>query len=144
MKVEQVAVFLENKSGRLAEISNALQIGGLNILGLSLADTVDFGILRMIVDDPARAVSLLKKEGFTVSSNAVVAVEVDDQPGGLNFILQIIKDQGLNLEYMYHCTSKSAGVARMIFRFEEPDLAAEILRQSGVGVLQAQDIYSNR
>ncbi len=144
MKVEQVAVFLENKSGRLAEISQVLQTGGINIFGLSLADTVDFGILRLVVSEPDRAVSLLKEEGFTVSSNEVVAAEVSDQPGGLNRILQIIKDQGLNLEYMYHCTSKSTSVARMIFRFEEPDQAGDILRQSGVIVLQAQDIYSNQ
>lgn len=90
MKVEQLSIFLENKAGRLAEVTQTLKEAGINIRALSLADTSDFGILRLIVDDTAKAEAVLKKGGFTVGRTFVVGVVVDDNPGGLNAILEIL------------------------------------------------------
>src|SRR5512142_2297213 len=100
MKVEQISVFIENKSGRLAEIARLLGDAGVNIRALSLADTSDFGILRLIVNDREKAKTFLKEKGFTVSKTDVVAVEVPDRPGGLSSILQTLDSEKINVEYM--------------------------------------------
>ena len=100
MRVEQLAVFLENKAGRLAEVTEILEATGINIRALSLADTSDFGVLRMIVDDTVSAGEALKNGGFTVAVINVVAVEVSDQPGGLHQILKLMATSGVNVEYM--------------------------------------------
>ena len=101
MRVEQISIFLENKAGRLAEVSRVLSEAGVNIRALSLADTSDFGILRLIVDNNDRAKEVLKERGFTVGKTDVVAVEVEDRPGGLSRILDILSRQNINVEYMY-------------------------------------------
>lgn len=142
MKVEQIAVFIENRSGRLADVSHILAGEGINIRALSLADTVDFGILRLVVNDTARARQVLKENGFTVATTPVVAVEVSDRPGGLDTILQIIKDAELNVEYMYAFTTQSNNMALLIFRFDEPDGAIGALQQAGVRILSGEEVYS--
>ncbi|MDR2694960.1 MAG: ACT domain-containing protein, partial [Deltaproteobacteria bacterium] len=101
MKVEQLSIFLENKTGRLAEVTRTLGKAGINIRALSLADTSEFGILRLIVDNREKAKSALKEQGFTVGRTQVVAVRVDDRPGGLDDILQLLSDRSINVEYMY-------------------------------------------
>lgn len=101
MRVEQISVFLENRAGRLAEITRVLGEAGVNIRALSLADTSDFGILRLIVSDNDKAKAALKERGFTVGKTNVVAVEVEDKPGGLNRILELLSNQSINVEYMY-------------------------------------------
>ncbi|HBG19604.1 MAG TPA: amino acid-binding protein, partial [Desulfobulbaceae bacterium] len=100
MLVEQIAVFLENKSGRLAEITSILADNDINIRALSVADTADFGILRLIVDKVERAKTVLRENGFTVGKTQVIAVEVEDKTGGLANVLQCIKKAGINVEYM--------------------------------------------
>ncbi len=95
MKVKQVAVFLENKSGRLADISHCLATAGINIRALSLADTADFGILRIVADDTDKAQKVLKEQGFTVGLTDLVAVAAEDRPGGLDKILQVVSKTGL-------------------------------------------------
>ena len=142
MKVEQISIFLENKAGRLAEVTNILAGAGINIKALSLADTSEFGILRLIVDDYEKAQTELKAKGFTVGKTGVVAVEVDHTPGGLNSILQILEKSGINVEYMYGFPHQSAA-AIIIFRFDRSELAVEVLRQNGVRVFSANDIYGN-
>src|SRR5512133_1303085 len=99
MKVEQISIFIENKSGRLAEVSRILGEDNINIRALSLADTSDFGILRLIVNDCEKAKAVLKDKGFTVSKTEVVAVEVPDRPGGLSSILQTLDAVQINVEY---------------------------------------------
>ena len=117
MKVDQIAIFLENKSGRLAEITSILAEKGINIRAMSLADTADFGILRLIVNDTESARNILKDNGFTVGTTEVVVVEVADKPGGLASVLQTIKEGGLNIEYMYAFTQKSGETGLIIFRY---------------------------
>jgi len=140
MKAEQISIFLENKSGRLAEVTDILARNNINIRALSLADTADFGIFRLIVSDPARATALLKEGGFTVGGNEVVAVVVPDRPGGLAGILGTLRGKDINVEYMYAFVQKSEGNAVLIFRFDDADKAIEVLRRSGVRVLSGEEM----
>jgi len=142
MRVEQIAVFLENKSGRLAEITSVLAEKGINIRALSVADTADFGILRLIVDKVEIAEQVLRANGFTVGKTNVIAVEVPDRTGGLATVLKCIKEAGLNVEYMYAFVNKTGENAVLIFRFEKMDLAIEALQKDGFTILKSQEIYN--
>ena len=142
MKVEQISIFIENKSGRLAEISRILCESGINIRALSLADTSDFGILRLIVNDVEKAKSVLKGSGFTVNKTEVVAVEVPDRPGGLSHILNVLDSGHINVEYMYAFGERSGGNAVIVFRFDDTDKAIEALTGSGVHILEGERLYS--
>ena len=142
MKVDQLAVFLENKSGRLAAITKALSDNSINIRALSVADTADFGILRLIVDDTDKATRVLKEGGFTVGKTDVIAVEVADKPGGLGRVLSVLHEAGLNVEYMYAFVEKSAENAVLIFRFDDPDIAITILQNAGIRILTGQEVRS--
>jgi hypothetical protein len=140
MRVEQIAVFLENKSGRLAEITATLADNGVNIRALSVADTADFGILRLIVDDVEKAKTVLKANGFTVGVTNVIAVEVADRSGGLAKVLKTIEKAGLNVEYMYAFVNRSGENAVLIFRFDETDRAIAALQQDGFTILSGAQI----
>jgi len=142
MKVEQISIFLENKSGRLAEVTGILAAAGVNIRALSLADTAEFGILRLIVDQNDQAKQALKDGGFTVGKTEVVALEVPDRPGGLAQILRALDVAGINVEYMYAFVQRSGDNAILIVRFEEPDTAIEALTRAGVRVLKGQELYA--
>ena len=140
MRVEQIAFFLENKSGRLAEITAILADNGINIRALSVADTADFGILRLIVDKVELAKTVLKENGFTVGKTNVLAVEVPDRTGGLATVLKSIEAAGLNVEYMYAFVNKTGENAVLIFRFEEMDKAIASLQQGGFTLLSGEQI----
>ncbi len=142
MKVEQISVFIENKSGRLAEVTRLLGDAGVNIRALSLADTSDFGILRLIVNDREKAKTVLKENGFTVSKTEVVAVEVPDRPGGLSQILQTLDSNSINVEYMYAFVERCGENAVIIFRFDETDKAIQALQDKGFTVLAGERLYS--
>jgi hypothetical protein len=142
MKVEQISIFLENKSGRLAEVAGILAAAGVNIRALSLADTAEFGILRLIVDQNDRAKRALTDGGFTVGKTEVVALEVADRPGGLAHILGALDRAGINVEYMYAFVHRSGDNAILIVRFEEPDSAIQALTQAGVRVLKGHELYA--
>jgi hypothetical protein len=142
MKVEQISIFLENKSGRLAEVTKILGDGGVNIRALSLADTSDFGILRLIVNDTEKAKDILKKNNFTVGKTEVIAVEVPDRPGGLAHILDILRKQDINVEYMYAFVERSGKDAVIIFRFDDIDKAIATLTKNGIVVLPGEKVYA--
>ena len=142
MRVEQISVFLENKTGRLAEVTGILANAQVNIRALALADTSDFGVLRLIVDDTQRAKEALSEEGFTVGKTNVIAVEVPDIPGGLHRILELIDRSGINVEYMYAFVSQSGNNAVMIFRFDRTDDAIAVLRENHVKVIADKDLYA--
>ena len=131
MRAEQISIFLENKTGRLAEVTEILSQAGVNIRALSLADTSDFGVLRLIVDDNEKATSSLKERGFTVGKTNVVAVEVPDRPGGLFSILDLLSKGRVNVEYMYAFVRQSGEHAVMIFRFDNTDEAIKLLQENG-------------
>jgi hypothetical protein len=141
MKVEQISVFLENKAGRLAEVTKVLGEAGVNIRALSLADTTDFGILRLIVDQYDKAREILKQHGFTVGKTEVVAIEVPDRPGGLAWVLQILSDSDVNVEYMYAFVQHSGKNAVIIFRFDNLERAIELLQKQGVRIYSGEEVY---
>jgi hypothetical protein len=141
MKVEQISIFIENKSGRLAEVTRVLGEAGVNIRALSLADTSDFGILRLIVDKTDLAKAALKTRGFTVSKTEVVAVEVPDRPLGLHGILEILDRSRVNVEYMYAFVERCGENAVIIFRFDDPEEAIRVLTVNGVAVLEGERLY---
>ncbi|MFP5239341.1 MAG: ACT domain-containing protein [Acidobacteriota bacterium] len=142
MKVEQISIFLENRAGRLEEVTRILAENKISIRALSLADTSDFGILRLIVSDHEKAKKALKENGFTVGRTSVVAVEVDDQPGGLNAILQILSGGGVNVEYMYAFVQQSSKTAIIVFRFDKTDQAIELLQQKGLHIIPGDTLYN--
>lgn len=141
MIVQQISVFLENRIGRLAEVTEILGNSGINIRALSLADTADFGILRIIVDDVEKAIKILKEEGLTVGETDVVAVEVPDAPGGLAHLLGVLRDKQVNVEYMYAFVKAPAKSAIMIFRFENTEQALETLSKNNVRILPGAELY---
>ena len=142
MHVEQISIFIENKFGRLAEVTRILGDAGVNIRTLSLADTSDFGILRLIVNDTDKAKAVLKERGFTVSKTEVVAVEIPDRPGGLADILQALDTDGINVEYMYAFVERCGENAVMIFRFDETQKAIAALTGKGFTILPGERLYS--
>ncbi len=141
MKLEQISIFLENKPGGLSSVTKALRDANINIRALSLADTSDFGILRLIVNDVAKAKEILNASGFAVGRTNVVAVEVPDKPGGLHSILEALTDEGVNVEYMYAFVERSGENAVIIFRFDSTDSAIRILQEKGFKVLPGEKVY---
>jgi hypothetical protein len=141
MKVEQISIFLENKTGSLEEATRILKDAGINIRTLSLADTTDFGILRLIVNDVETASRVIKEQGLRVSRTTVVAVEVPDRPGGLHSILEVLTKNGINVEYLYAFVERSGENAVIIFRLDTPDRAIDILKQNGMTVLPGEKLY---
>jgi hypothetical protein len=142
MKVEQISVFLENKPGPLAEVTRILGESGVNIRALSLADTKDFGILRLIVNDNEKAKEVLDRKGFTVRKTEVVAVEVPDRPGGLAEILKVLSEAHINVEYLYAFVQQSGENAIIIFRFDETDRAITVLSGKKVRILEGKKVYA--
>jgi hypothetical protein len=142
VRAEQISIFLENKTGRLFEVTETLFEAGVNIRALSLADTSDFGVLRLIVDDNEKAKEALKARGFTVGKTSVVAVEVPDRPGGLHGILRALQQSGINVEYMYAFVQQSGSNAVMIFRFDNTDEALRVLKDAGVAVIEGARLYT--
>lgn len=142
MRVEQISVFLENKSGRLAEVTSVLAEAGINIRVLSIADASDFGVLRMIVNDNKKAEEVLKNNGFAMRKTDVVAVEVEDKPGGLNRILVILRKAEINVEYMYALMRQDEKNAIMIFRFDNLDEAVKLLEENGINVIDGSKVYT--
>ncbi|MFO7728721.1 MAG: ACT domain-containing protein [Desulfonatronovibrio sp.] len=142
MKVEQISIFLENRAGRLADVTRTLSEAGVNIRALSLADTTDFGILRLIVTDHEKAKKALKENGFTVGRTNVVAAEVEDKPGGLHFILSMLSENGINVEYMYAFVQQSGKNAVLIFRFDRTDEAIETLQKHGIRIIPGNELYN--
>jgi hypothetical protein len=141
MLIKQLSVFVENKKGRLSAITDILRKNNIDIRALSVADTKDFGILRLIVDDYQKAYDALKSEECLVSLTNVIAVSITDKPGGLADAMDILTEAGISVEYMYAFISKSAGAASVIFRVEDNDKATEVL--SGKFKLLSQSEVAN-
>jgi len=141
MKVEQISVFLENKPGTLEHATRVLKEANINIRTLSVAETADFGILRLIVNDVEKANKALKDNGFRVSKTPVVAVEVPDKPGGLHSIMEVVSKEGINVEYLYAFVEKSGQNAVIIFRFDNPERAIDVLLKNKFTVIPGNKLY---
>ncbi len=132
MTVKQISVFVENKAGRLAELTDYLNQHDIDMRALSIAEAEDFGIVRMIVDDAYKTSCVLKEAGYVVSITPVLAVEIPDEPGSLYKIMKILGDGGVNLEYTYAFLTRKQGTAYIILRVENNEKAVEILGKKGI------------
>jgi hypothetical protein len=142
MKSHQLSLFLENQPGQMIEPCRLLARAGIDIRTLSLADTRQFGILRVIVSDWQNAAVLLENAGYVVNVTEVVAIEVEDEPGGLAGLMAVFENSGINIEYMYAFPFGRQGRAVLIFRFDQPDAALERLRTAGINVVASVDVYN--
>ncbi|HBA62539.1 MAG TPA: acetolactate synthase [Lachnospiraceae bacterium] len=141
MTVKQISVFVENTAGKLAEFTEVLCKHNINMRALSLADTRDFGILRLIVDDSYTTACVLKEENYVFSITKVLAVAIPDEPGSLNKILGILGKNGINIEYTYAFNHKSQGMAYMIFRVEDNEKAIEVLNKEGIKIIDQDHLH---
>ena len=141
MTVKQLSVFIENKPGQLAEFTDVLNKNKIDMRALSLGETKDFGIVRVIVDDSYKAACVLKEEGYVFSITPVLAVEIPDEPGGLYKVLRIMGDNKVNLEYMYAFTSKKKHTAYMIFRVEDNERAMDVLYKNDIHLVAQDQLY---
>lgn len=138
----QLSVFLENRTGRAAEMARLLGETGHNLRALMIADTSEFGVVRILVDRPLAAREALEAAGFGVSTTRVVAVEVPDTPGALADVLDVLDGNGLNVEYAYAFAEPSGAGAANVFRIEEDGRAQQVLEAAGYRLLAAADIYA--
>ena len=138
---KQISVFLENKSGRLAHVTKVLGDAGINIRALSIADTSDFGILRLIVNDPVKAYKILREEGFTASETEVIAVRMPDSPGGLAAVLDQMSEENLNIEYLYAFLGMSGNEALVVFKVEDINKAKIAFNTKGIKFMEEQELY---
>lgn len=139
--IKQISVFVENKSGRLSDILNVIGKNGIDISALSIADTTDFGIVRMIVNDPDKAAEILKSNNLVVKVTDVIALAVADKPGGLAGEIKKLKNAGISIEYMYAFIGKSDKGALVIVRVENPEKALEVLKDENVTVVSPEEVY---
>lgn len=142
MLVKQISVFIENKAGRLADVATCLAKEGIDTRALSLADTTNFGVLRLIVDQPEKALETLQECNFAVSTTEVISVLVPDVPGGLAQVLEIFKEKEIDIEYMYAFIGKESEKAIVILRIDNPKEAIKNLKDSKIQMLQAEKVYS--
>ena len=141
MLVKQVSAFIENKAGRLNEIADVLAKSNIDISALTLADTTDYGIVRMIVCDPEKAVLALRDSGVICKITETLAVAIDDTPGGFAKALRTLTDNGIEIKYMYACISHEKGKALMIVSVEEPEKADMLISSTDAGKVNPSDIY---
>jgi hypothetical protein len=142
MKIHQLSLFLENQPGQMIEPCRLLARAGVNIRTLSLADTRQFGILRLIVSDWQNAAVLLENAGYVVNVTEVVAIEVGDEPGALANLMAVFENTGINIEYMYAFPFGRQDRAVLIFRFDQPDAAIARLQAAGINVVDSVDVYN--
>ena len=141
MKIQQLSIFVENKSGRLAEITEALAQSDIDIRAMSVADTSDFGIRRLIVDKPEEAVVAFREAGMTVSLTSVIAIGVHDKPGEFAKAVRLLADNDIDVEYIYAFISREKGKAFVILRVNDEDRAIDLLSKSGFTLLTAEEIH---
>ncbi|WP_125115073.1 ACT domain-containing protein [Agathobaculum sp. Marseille-P7918] len=140
MTVYQISVFLENRTGQLAEITQILADNQINMCAISIAETSDYGVLRLIVDQPQKTTSILLEKGFILSKTPVTAVMVPDRPGGLAPVLQLIAEGEIDVEYMYSLFTHKAGNAYMVFRVSDNEKFTALLSQNGIHVADRQEL----
>ena len=140
MTIPQISVFLENKAGQLADITGILSQNQVNMRAINIAETTDYGVLRLIVDDAAKASSILLEKGFILTMTPVVGVAVPDTPGGLSKVLSVISGSEIDVEYMYSFFGQKDGQACMIFRVADSDGLTAVLEQNGIGTIAGEDL----
>lgn len=144
MKLEQISIFLENKPGKLAELIELLRKNDINMRALSLAETADYGIARIIADNPEKTAAVLKEAEYVYSATPVIAVAIPDEPGSLYKVLGVFKDGEINIEYTYAFITRKPGFAYIVFRIddEKTDKAVELLKNNGIEIVTNKDLYN--
>ncbi|MDR1929428.1 MAG: ACT domain-containing protein [Treponema sp.] len=137
MEIKQISVFLENNAGRLGEVTRVLAGAGINLRAISIADTADFGILRIIVSDHEKAVLALNEAGFTTRITNVAAVEIEDVPGSLARVMELFQKTNVNIEYLYASLEGKAGKAVVIFKLEDHDKGLKIITDNGLSMVES-------
>ncbi len=141
MRVKQISVFIENKAGSLSDVCGVLADSGINLRALSIADTRDFGILRIIVEDPERATEILRSAGYACKTTYVIAVEIEDAPGGMAKAIRTITDAGIEIEYAYAFVSHKQGSAYMIFRMSHSEESEKKLEGAGLSLVSSEQLF---
>jgi len=142
MRIKQLSLFIENKPGTLNKVCRVLKENDINICTLSLADTEQFGIMRLLIHDWENAKQVLENAGFVANVTEVLALPVEDHPGGLAYLLEILDENNINIEYMYAFSYGKGDKAIMVFRFENPDKALEVLSDKDVDTIKSIDLFS--
>ena len=142
MMIQQISVFLENKAGTIVHVAKILADHGIDMRAMSIADSADFGILRLIVDDPEKTKEVLNKEEYIFSETPVLAVAVADHPGSLVKILAVLSDANINLEYAYAFITRKSDSAYMIFRVDDPERTVDVLKEAGISIAAQSELYS--
>ncbi|MGO9611626.1 MAG: ACT domain-containing protein [Dissulfurispiraceae bacterium] len=142
--VKHISIFAENKPGKIASITRVLADGMINILGMTIASSESFGVIKFLVDDCEKAYQMLKEKGFTVSVNDILAVEMADKPGGLSEIAQILSDHGINIEYAYGLPIEPLKRAFLIAEVNDIDRARRLLKNESLRFLSEEDIRKER
>ena len=140
MTIHQISVFLENRAGQLAEITSVLARHNIDLRAINIAETTDYGVLRLIADKPQEAASALLEQGFILSMTPVLAVSVPDEPGGLARVLEVLARENIDVEYMYSVFGQVDGRAHMIFRVADVEKLDAVLRASGIVPAEAGDL----
>ncbi len=141
MPIKQISIFVENKPGRLADITAMLAKKDIDIRALSIADTTDYGILRLIVSHPEKAVEIIREEGMTVSSTSVLGIVIPDEPGGFAKAINVLSDKGIDVGYAYAFITPEKGKAYVIVRVADNDTASEVLVAAGIQLIEQADIF---
>lgn len=140
MTIHQISVFLENRAGQLAEITGVLAKKGIDLRAINIAETSDYGVLRLIADKPQEAASTLLEQGFILSMTPVVAVSVPDEPGGLAKVLDVLAKENIDVEYMYSVFGQVEGLAHMVFRVADTEKLAAVLKANGVEPISGENL----
>ena len=140
MTIHQISVFLENRAGQLAEITGVLAQKGIDLRAINIAETSDYGVLRLIADNPQAAATTLLEQGFILSMTPVVAVSVPDQPGGLAKVLDVLAKENIDVEYMYSVFGQVNGLAHMVFRVADTDKLISVLKDNGLEPISSEDL----
>jgi hypothetical protein len=141
MTIDQISVFVENRPGRLAEVAEILGAAGIDLRAMSIADTADFGILRVIADEPGRALEVLRAAECVVSVTPVLAVSLADRPGSLSRVLRLLADGGVSIEYLYAFITREKGNAYVVLRLEDNERAVALLAANGIATLGPEQVY---
>lgn len=142
MKIKQLSIFLQNRMGSLSKPLEVLSNADVNIRAMCMADTSEFGILRLVVDDPEKGKSALEENNFLVKITEIIGVEMDDTPGGLTSVLKVIKDNGIDLEYLYAFTHDKAGKAILLLHADDIDKLISILNDNEIAIVPSKEVYA--
>ncbi len=141
MLIKQISIFIPNKKGSLSELTDILIAHNIDIRAIAVFDTTEFGILRIVVDDPDRAVEILSKEGVVAKVSKVIAVEPEDKPGRLNEIFSILRDAEINIEYIYSFIMRKKEMPYIVLKVDEQERAVEELTAQGINVINKEEVY---